>query len=68
MILSRQKNGMTRIMVKIKSDIETELNGSGSCVNIEDIETLHEKLSNLENGDYLVLSESVSKMHDKNMV
>lgn len=51
--------GLTRINVKIKSDVETELNGRGPLVSKADLELLFSQLDTLGAGDTLVLSGSV---------
>lgn len=53
------ENGFSRINVKLKSDGETEINGSGPEITEEDLKILYEKLSNLTKGDYLILSGSI---------
>lgn len=55
----RLKNGLSRINVKLKSDGETEINGSGPEITAFDLESLYEKLSHLKKGDYLILSGSI---------
>ena len=55
------KSGMSRINVKLKSDGETEINGSGPDISEQDLEALFEKLNRLNKGDYLVLSGSIPK-------
>lgn len=54
-------DGMTRINVKLKTSIETEINGQGPAINKEDIEKLYNKLLSLEDGDILVLAGSIPK-------
>ncbi len=53
------RNGFSRINVKLKSDGETEINGSGPQITKQDLEALYDKLSNLDKGDYLILSGSI---------
>ncbi|AQR95787.1 1-phosphofructokinase [Clostridium saccharoperbutylacetonicum] len=53
------ENGISRINVKLKSDGETEINGSGPEITEDNLKALFEKLSHLEKGDYLVLSGSI---------
>lgn len=55
------KNGLTRINVKIKADMETEINGPGLEICKEEIETLYNKLLQIKKGDYLFLSGSIPK-------
>lgn len=53
------ENGCSRINVKIKSDMETELNGQGPKIPESAIEQLYEKLDKLRDGDVLVLAGSI---------
>ncbi|MBA8998879.1 1-phosphofructokinase [Clostridium saccharobutylicum] len=53
------KNGLSRINVKLKSDGETEINGSGPVITETDLQNLYEKLNSLTKGDYLILSGSI---------
>ncbi|ACD22156.1 1-phosphofructokinase [Clostridium botulinum] len=53
------KNGISRINVKLKSDGETEINGAGPKITNDDLNKLYEKLSDLKEGDYLILSGSI---------
>lgn len=53
------ENGFSRINVKLKSDGETEINGSGPEITEENLKILYEKLSCLTKGDYLILSGSI---------
>lgn len=53
------RNGFSRINIKLKSDGETEINGSGPQITKQDLEALYDKLSNLGKGDYLILSGSI---------
>lgn len=55
----RLKNGMTRINVKLKGEIETEINASGPEITADDIELLFKKLDALTSGDILVLAGSI---------
>lgn len=55
------KEGMTRINVKLRSDQESELNGSGPNITKEDLELLLKQLIFLEDGDILVLSGSAPR-------
>lgn len=52
-------NGMSRINVKLKSKEETEINGIGPEITKEDINKLYKKLSDMEEGDFLVLAGSI---------
>lgn len=60
-------NGMSRINVKIKSDVETEINGSGPDILKEHIADLYEKLDQLCEGDILVLAGSIPKSVNDNI-
>lgn len=55
----RLQDGFSRINVKLKSDGETEINGSGPKITETDLKLLYEKLDNLSDGDYLILSGSI---------
>ena len=52
-------NGFTRINVKIKSNEETEINGGGPHISDEKLGELFDKLSELKEGDILVLAGSI---------
>lgn len=52
---------ISRINIKLKSDIETEINGQGPEITDFDIEKLFKKLDKLEEGDFLVLGGSIPK-------
>lgn len=51
--------GMSRINVKIKAEQETEINGQGPTISMEQVEKLFEKLDRLERGDCLVLAGTI---------
>lgn len=55
------KDGMSRINVKIKADVESEINGGGPDISEEALNNLYEKLDKLVNGDILVLAGSIPK-------
>ena len=55
----RLDRGMTRINVKVKADLETEINGRGPVIAAADMERLYAQLEALAPGDVLVLSGSV---------
>lgn len=55
------KDGMSRINVKIKADVESEINGGGPDISEEALNSLYEKLENLVEGDILVLAGSIPK-------
>lgn len=51
--------GYTRINVKLKGQVETELNGRGPDIPQSAVEELWEKLDRLREGDTLILSGSI---------
>lgn len=53
------ESGLSRINVKLKSNEETEINGSGPSISESDLELLFKKITNIKKGDYLVLSGSI---------
>lgn len=53
------KNGLSRINVKIKSELETEINSAGPSIDKEELELLYKKLNDLKEDDILVLAGSV---------
>lgn len=55
------KEGMSRINVKIKADVESEINGGGPDISSETLEELYKKLDTLTAGDILVLAGSIPK-------
>ncbi len=55
----RLSNGNTRINIKLKSEIETEINTQGPAITEKDIAKLYKKLEKIQNGDTLVLAGSV---------
>lgn len=52
--------GCSRINVKVKASEETEINGQGPRITTKNIEELYKKLSNLKDGDILILGGSIS--------
>lgn len=60
-------NGMSRINVKLKSNMESEINGSGPDIDKEALDTLFNKLDTLKEGDILVLAGSIPKSLPKNI-
>lgn len=50
--------GDTRINIKLKSDVETEINGIGPKISAEEANALLNKLSQISNEDIVVLSGS----------
>ncbi len=57
----RVKEGFSRINVKLKSGVESEINGQGPVISAEELQRLFDKLSELSDGDTLVLAGSVPK-------
>lgn len=55
------KGGMSRINVKIKADVESEINGGGPNISSDALEELYKKLDTLTVGDILVLAGSIPK-------
>lgn len=55
------ENGMSRINVKIKADVESEINGAGPDISKEALDNLFGKLEKLESGDIVVLAGSIPK-------
>lgn len=53
--------GTTRINVKLKTDMETEINGRSPAVEEKHLEKLREQIASLSKGDTLVLSGSLPK-------
>lgn len=51
----------TRINVKLKSTVETEINGSGPNISSENLNELFKIIENLTSDDYLVLAGNVQK-------
>lgn len=57
----RLDHGTSRINVKIKSEIETELNGQGPVPDAHALEALFDKLGALKDDDILILAGSVPR-------
>ncbi|MDR1036143.1 MAG: 1-phosphofructokinase [Deltaproteobacteria bacterium] len=57
----RLPEGSTRINVKIRSDVETELNGGGPPLAPVDLEALAARIGRLSGGDGLVLAGNVPR-------
>lgn len=60
-------SGDTRINVKLKSNEETEINGSGPDVNEENLKELFKKINTLNTKDFLVLAGNVQKSMPRNI-
>lgn len=59
--------GMTRINVKLRAELETEINGQGPEIGKEDIEKLYERLERLQDGDVLVMAGSIPDVMPQTM-
>lgn len=55
------KSGISRINVKMKTEVESEINGGGPDISNEALEELYLKLDYLMAGDILVLAGSIPK-------
>lgn len=55
----RLERGFSRINIKIKTSVETELNGRGPEIPPEKLEELYRKLARLREGDTVVLAGSI---------
>lgn len=51
--------GMTRINVKMKMGVETEINGTGPDIDLASLQALYGKLDRLGKGDTLIVSGSI---------
>ncbi len=51
--------GFTRVNVKIKARVETDINGRGPDIPAEAIDELFKKLDRLKEGDFLILAGSI---------
>lgn len=56
-----ETEGLNRINVKLKTDVETEINGQGVKISKENYEALIEEISRIKRGDILVLAGTVPK-------
>ncbi|MGO1368749.1 MAG: 1-phosphofructokinase [Senegalia sp. (in: firmicutes)] len=57
----------TRINVKLKSDIETEINASGPEISKEKLDEFYEKIDDLEDGDFLILAGNIQSSLRRDM-
>lgn len=55
------EEGFSRINVKIKSEKETDINGSGPVIDAAALEKFYQKLDMLSEGDIIVLAGSIPK-------
>lgn len=53
------KEGISRINIKLKMQLESEINANGPTYGREEVEALMQKLSKLQSGDHLVLAGSI---------
>ena len=60
-------NGITRINVKLKGNVETEINAQGPQITDDAVELLYKKLDNIKSGDTLILAGSIPKSLNKNI-
>ncbi len=54
-----EASGCTRINVKLKAQVETEINGTGLVIEAKDVDTLMNKYKAIADGDTLILSGSI---------
>lgn len=57
----RVKNGLSRINVKMKAEVESEINGQGPVLQEDDVAALFEQLDTLQENDTLLFAGSISK-------
>ena len=56
------EEGLSRINMKLKSHVETEINGIGPYINEKALNQLYVQLDKLQKGDFLVLAGSIPSM------
>lgn len=61
------KEGASRINVKLKSAEETEINGQGPSISLQDLKELYSKIEDLQSGDFLVLAGSIPESVPKDI-
>ncbi len=59
--------GMSRINVKLRSDVESEINGMGPAIGHDHIQKLYSQLDMLKSEDILVISGSIPSVMPKTM-
>lgn len=59
--------GDTRINIKLKTDVETEINGIGPTISHEEVELFFQKINALTSNDLLVLAGSVPQSLPENI-
>ena len=57
--LLKEKGISTEFILKIRSDVESEINGMGPVIREKDLELLYEQLDTLKDDDVLVLAGSI---------
>ena len=57
----RCEEGCTRINVKLLSEKETEINGSGPVIGEAEVQALLRQLAKIHSGDFLVISGSMPR-------
>ncbi len=57
----RLPKGLSRINVKIRADMETDINASGPKIEATELELFFNKLDNIKKGDTLILAGSVPR-------
>lgn len=65
--LTRVSRGYSRINLKMKSDLETEINGAGPDISQDELDSLMAKIRNLSEEDMLILSGSISRSLPENI-
>lgn len=60
------EEGLSRINMKLKSEVETEINGIGPYIHEEALNKLYVQLDALQEGDFLVLAGSIPSMLQAN--
>lgn len=61
------KNGISRINIKIKNHTETELNGNGPDISLDELNLLFKILKSLSKEDIVILAGSVPKSVDNDV-
>lgn len=61
------RDGISRINMKLRSNEESEINGQGPQIQEEDIQSLYQKLEQLQDGDILVLAGSIPSVMPESM-
>lgn len=61
------RDGMTRINVKLRAELETEINGQGPIIGEADIRKLYKRLNKLRGEDILVIAGSVPDVMPQTM-